>query len=155
MLIWPPLVSGLRWGFFRREQKQVPCCYNTTPWSCRKPVNVCQQPWVCKHPSADKQWGVHPFWCLLQISKFSFHLSHRGSWVYSSVRLNEYVNSALNPFKKKWLLLSQHGKVCITNIGGFGLRSSFSFILKVKERLKERDRFLFFNLSGTCSCTVF
>lgn len=47
------LVSGLGCRFFRREQKQVPCCYDATPGGCWKPVHLCQQPRVCKHPSAD------------------------------------------------------------------------------------------------------
>lgn len=58
------LVSGLGWGFFGREQKQVPRCYDTTPWGCRKPVNLCQQPWVCEHPGSDQQWGIHLLSCL-------------------------------------------------------------------------------------------
>lgn len=62
------LVSGLGCRFFGRQPKQVPCCHNTTPGGCWKPFHLCQQPRVCKHPSTDQQWGVHPFLCLqLQI----------------------------------------------------------------------------------------
>lgn len=64
------LVSGFRWGFFRGEQEQVPHCYGSAPRGCGKPVYLCQQPWVCEHPSADQQWGTHPFWCLLSIDFF-------------------------------------------------------------------------------------
>lgn len=60
------LVSGLGCRFFRGEPKQVPCCHDATPGGCWKPVHLCQQPRVCKHPSADQQWGVHQFPCQLQ-----------------------------------------------------------------------------------------
>lgn len=82
------LVSGLRWRFFRREQKQVPGCYDTTPRGCRKPVSLCQQPWVCEHPSSNQQWGMKYSSLLMLVcngngSPFFFQLSYRESWNYS------------------------------------------------------------------------
>lgn len=73
--IWCCLVSGLRWGFFRRQQKQMPCCYNPTPRGCRKLVDLCQQPWVCEHPGANQLWGIHPLLCLFVTPSWESYFS--------------------------------------------------------------------------------